>query len=167
MNSMPSSTEWLDTAHAFVQELKATQEELLAALRGRRSMLYSPSADAAVAIAPLDHSLLERLQDCVQRRADLLRTAAHVGWPAETLRAAAMAQPDSEQRRRLQAALAQAQSLSRQLQLAGMTQWMLAQRSLAHVGQLLEILATGAPQPPTYGNGPVSTARGGLLDQAA
>ena len=37
----------------------------------------------------------------------------------------------------------------------------------AHVSQLLEILATGTPQPPTYGNGAVSTARGSLLDEAA
>jgi flagellar biosynthesis/type III secretory pathway chaperone len=162
-----TSISWLDSLHSLLHELKATQEQLLAALSGAQRAATMPHIDVFPGLASPEHALLQRLRDCSRRRAELLKAAAVAGWPSHTLRAAALAQPDSEQRRQLQAVLAEAESLGRRVQLASLTQSMLAQRALAHVGQVLEILATGTPQPPTYGNGPVSTARGGLLDEAA
>jgi hypothetical protein len=45
--------------------------------------------------------------------------------------------------------------------------WVLAQRSLLHVSQLLEILATGGRMQPTYGSRESIHACGSMLNQEA
>jgi hypothetical protein len=55
----------------------------------------------------------------------------------------------------------------RLLQHHSLTNWVLAQRSLLHITQLLEIVATGGRLQPTYGKGASSHARGALVDQEA
>jgi hypothetical protein len=155
MNESSTFAAWPDAAQEFLRDLLAVQNDLLTALREHRQ----PKA-----IEPV---LVERLQQCHRRRAELLDRACKAGLPSQTLRDAVAALTDTDARRVLASLIAEAQSAGRRTRLASLTQWMLAQRSLAHVGQLLEILATGTPQPPTYGNGAVPTHRGGLLDQAA
>ncbi len=174
MSEQSTIAAWPDAAEEFLSDLLAVQKDLLAALDQRRrppaaaAAGDSPSAIVTSTVASsIEPSLLERLRQCHFRRADLLKAAARTGLPAQTLRGAVAALADSGTRRSLQALLDEAESAGRRVRLAGLTQWMLAQRSLAHVGQLLEILATGAPQPPTYGNGAISAPRGGLLDEAA
>jgi hypothetical protein len=43
----------------------------------------------------------------------------------------------------------------------------LVQRSLLHLSQLIEIIATGGRPQPTYGNGPERQNCGSLVDRAA
>jgi hypothetical protein len=160
------SAAWADAAEAFLRDLITVQEGLLAELTKRRQRPVTVEHDASGVTAD-QQTLLERLEHCRTRRAELLQSAATAGRKAQTLRTAVAALADRATGRRLQALVADAESAARRLRLEGMTHWMLAQRSLAHVGQLLEILATVTPQSPTYGNGVVSTARGGLLDEAA
>lgn len=155
MSASSNPAAWSHAAQELVTDLLAVQNELLSALRDHRQ---PPAVEPA---------LVERLQQCHRRRAELLDEARRAGWPSQTLRGAAVALTDADARRALDSLLTEAEAAGRRTRLAGFTQWMLAQRSLAHVGQLLEILATGTPQPPTYGNGAVPTHRGGLLDEAA
>jgi hypothetical protein len=55
----------------------------------------------------------------------------------------------------------------RLLQHHSLANWVLAQRSLLHVSQLLEIIATGGRLQPTYGDTQSVHARGGLVNQEA
>ncbi len=167
MNEPSTTLAWHDAAQEFLRDLMVVQEEFLAVLLKRRQRFVAPISDDWPTVTPVEQSLLQRLQQCHQRRQDLLRAAGPVVPPGQTLRGAVAVLADAGARRPLDALLDEAESASRRLRLAGLTHWMLAQRSLAHVSQLLEILATGTPQPPTYGNGPVSAVRGGLLDEAA
>ena len=54
----------------------------------------------------------------------------------------------------------------RRLQLEHLKNWVIAQKSLLHVSQILEIVATGGKIQPTYGKSE-SSARGALVDQEA
>jgi hypothetical protein len=165
MNEVSSTAAWHDATEAFLHDLRGAQEELLAELAERRRRRMADHEQPA-GVTPVEKALLQRLEQCHQRRSELVRAARQAGLPGQTLRAAAGAlHPDA--RSSLQALLDEAESAGRRLRLACLTHWMLARRSLAHISQLLEILATGTPQPPTYGNGAVSTARGSLLDEAA
>jgi hypothetical protein len=159
-------TSWHDAVAEFLTDLTAVQEALLAEV-GQRHKRSSDNREPLGTVTAAEVELLNRLAECHQRRAELLHAAHQAGLPAQSLRAAVAALGNGPVKGQLSLQIAQAASTGRRLQLAGLTQWMLAQRSLAHVGQVLEILATGAPQPPTYGNGAVSTRCGGLLDQAA
>ena len=53
------------------------------------------------------------------------------------------------------------------LQHHSLANWVLAQRSLLHISQLLEIIATGGRLRPTYGKSEPVLARGALVDQEA
>ena len=55
----------------------------------------------------------------------------------------------------------------RLLQNQSITNWVLAQRSLLHVSQLLEIIATGGRLQPTYGEGETVHSVGSLVNQEA
>jgi hypothetical protein len=48
-----------------------------------------------------------------------------------------------------------------------LTNWVLVQRTLIHLSQMLEIIATGGRMKPTYGEGGRTDAGGSLVDQAA
>ena len=53
------------------------------------------------------------------------------------------------------------------LQHHSLANWVLAQRSLLHVSQLLEIIATGGRMQPTYGDSESVHARGSLVNHEA
>jgi hypothetical protein len=55
----------------------------------------------------------------------------------------------------------------RLLQHQSLANWVLAQRSLLHVSQLIEIIATGGRMQPTYGDKESVHARGSLVNQQA
>jgi hypothetical protein len=55
----------------------------------------------------------------------------------------------------------------RLLQHHSFANWVLAQRSLLHVSQLLEIIATGGRMQPTYGDKESVHARGSLVNHEA
>jgi hypothetical protein len=53
------------------------------------------------------------------------------------------------------------------LQHQSLTNWVLVQRTLLHLSQLIEIIATGGRLKPTYGKGSDHQAGGALVDRAA
>ena len=55
----------------------------------------------------------------------------------------------------------------RLLQHQSLTNWVLAQRSILHLSQLLEIIATGGRLQPTYGRDESSASSGALVDREA
>ena len=50
--------------------------------------------------------------------------------------------------------------------LASLAQWVAVQRTVLHLSQMLEIIATGGRSQPTYGMGVGSQRSGALMDQA-
>jgi hypothetical protein len=56
---------------------------------------------------------------------------------------------------------------SRLLQHQSLTNWVLVQRTLLHLSQMIEIIATGGRPKPTYEKGPGSNSGGALVDRAA
>ena len=55
---------------------------------------------------------------------------------------------------------------SRLLQHQSLTNWVVVQRTLLHLSQLLEIIATGGRLRPTYGKESPAASGGALLDHA-
>jgi hypothetical protein len=64
----------------------------------------------------------------------------------------------------LPAAIDEARSRTRLLQHQSLTNWVIIQRTLLHLSQVIEIIATGGRMQPTYDKNP---ARGALVDQTA
>ncbi|TWT37924.1 FlgN protein [Posidoniimonas corsicana] len=157
--------EWGDRIAELLQELMQTQRELLSLLAKKRELVVNRDS-AALNLLHLDEEkLVARLQACCQQRQQLLDEADGVGMPARTLESLAGSLP-GESRQRLRPGLRDARRQSRLLQHQSLANWVLVQRSLLHLSQMMEIIATGGRMRPTYGK-ESPTARGGaLVDQA-
>jgi len=150
----------------LLTQLSATQDELLTLLSDKRRCLMAADAPGMQALEPREDALLVRLQACLDQRDRLLERATDEGHSAPDLKSLAAVLPFKE-RQEVQPRLDAAAHRARLLRHHSLTNWVLVQRTLLHLSQLLEIIATGGRQRPTYGKGEPVNASGSLVDQAA
>jgi flagellar biosynthesis/type III secretory pathway chaperone len=161
-----SSLDFEAEISALLDELSSVQSELLDVLQHKRHALASADLPRLAELQLRAESLAERLASCHTKRTELLAAASQEGLPSENVaklatrisrgKTGALGQRVKETASRLR--LLQHQSLAN---------WVLAQRSLLHVSQLLEIIATGGRMQPTYGDKESVHARGSLVNQEA
>jgi hypothetical protein len=151
-----SKTEARDTLEAdiagLLNDLSAVQRDLLDVLTQKRGSLAAGDSEALPAISVREQDLVRRLQACHDRRQQLLAQAADDGLPSDSIRSLSKTLP-SISRNRLRGGFDEAQQRSRLLQHECLTNWVLVQRTLLHLSQLIEIIATGGRMQPTYGKG--------------
>jgi hypothetical protein len=150
----------------LLTELAATQSALLELLSEKRQYLATSNHEALVAMAGREQALALRLSACHERRQELLARAAADGLPADSIRSLTSQLP-ADGRERLHASIEQAAQRSRFLQQQSLTNWVVVQRTLLHLSQMIEIIATGGRGVPTYGNGSDRAVGGALVDRAA
>ena len=136
----------------LLSELSAVQSDLLDVLRQKRNLLAEGNSEALPTIAIREQELVTRLEACHERRQQLLAQAAGEGLPCDSIRTLSKSLP-AESRNRLRGDIHEAQQRARLLQHECLTNWVLVQRTLLHLSQLIEIIATGGRMKPTYGNG--------------
>lgn len=157
---------WETEIAALLTELAAVQGALLSLLAEKRQILAGGDHDALVATAEREQQLVDRLAACQHRRQELLARAAGDGLPSDSIRSLSQSlSPDSQGR--WQAEIEQAAERGRFLQQQCLTNWVLVQRTLLHLSQMIEIIATGGRALPTYGNGSDRPCAGALVDRAA
>jgi hypothetical protein len=162
--------DWEAAITGLLAELSRVQEELLAVLAKKRERLASVDVAGMTELQGQEQELLDRLQACHTKREELLAAAQREGLPADSMTSLAQTavpagkSPGGE---KLRKELVTTASRMRLLQTQSLTNWVIAQRSLLHVSQMLEIIATGGRLQPTYGEGEGVHARGGLVDQDA
>ncbi len=155
----------LDLAE-LLNDLLGAQDELIELLTKKRRMLAEVDTEGLAAIGGQERELIGRLQKCIERRGELLQEAAAEGLPSESIRSLATALPTGK-RGGLGSQVDLAKARARLLRHHSLTNWAVVQRSLLHLSQMLEIIATGGRMQPTYGKGqPVHTS-GVLVDQDA
>lgn len=159
-------TAWDDEIGGLLHELSAVQGELLGLLDEKRRLLVRADVRGLEAMQSREQAIVGRLQACHERRAELLAEAESEQLPADSIRSLAAALP-AQRARPLRQQLAESGARWRLLQHQCLANWVLAQRSIVHLAQLLEIIATGGKSRPTYGNGPNSGQQGALIDHAA
>ncbi len=150
---------------SLLAELADVQSAILAVLAEKRTVLASPDHRQLAQIATREEALIGRLQACHVRREQMLASAEADGLPGDSIQSLSsrLSEPG---RARVQASIRDAANRSRLLQHQSLTNWVLVQRTLLHLSQLIEIIATGGRSKPTYGKGS-DRQSGGLVDQAA
>jgi len=159
-------TSWESELAKLLGDLLAVQGDLLAMLVRKRELLAASDSAGLAALAPEEERLIAGLQQCVDRRKQLLVRAGQEGLPAVSIRALAKALPPA-QRSRLDERIRLASSRARLLRHHSLTNWVVVQRTLLHLSQMLEIIATGGRLTPTYGGRETVHASGALVDHAA
>jgi len=166
-STLPVTTDgWEGPLGQLLADLSDTQTALLDVLGRKRDLLVSGDREGLAAIQPEEESLAQRLVECQQRRQGLLEAAAQRGLPKNDLRSLADAMPDAA-RKSLRPKIREAQARARLLQHQSLANWVLVQRTLLHLSQLIEIVATGGQKAPTYEKNGPSRAGGVLMDRAA
>jgi hypothetical protein len=159
-------TSWEPELAQLLNDLLGVQGELLAMLCRKRELLVAADTAGLAALGLQEEQLIGRLQECVRRREQLLARAAQEGLPSGSLQELSGALPKAH-RDRLDGDLRSATARARLLQHHSLTNWVLVQRTLIHLSQMLEIIATGGRLQPTYGAGALVGAAGALVDRAA
>jgi len=109
---------------------------------------------------------MHRLDACQRQRRDLLDQAAAGGRPSGSLGRLSDAAGGAA-RGKLGEQVKHSSARMRLLQHHSLANWVLAQRCLLHVSQLLEIIATGGRMQPTYGDKDPVHSRGALVNHEA
>lgn len=149
---------------ALLADLSDAQESLLAVLKRKRECMANSDLSRLAEIESQEAELLGRLEACQQRRQQLLSGAgAGAVRNLEELSASLADGKDSSLSRQVKAV----SSRMRIVQNHALTNWVIAQRSLLHLSQLLAIMAAGGRPAPTYGAQAAVHSRGALVDQEA
>jgi hypothetical protein len=157
---------WEHELAVLLEELSSVQEELLSVLIAKKDCLAAADIEGLTELQVRELALGERLQACHQRRGDLLAAAKEQNLPGDSIGRLAATLP-ARQRDKLGKQVKESEARMRLLHNQSITNWVLAQRSLLHVSQLLEIIATGGRLQPTYGEGETVHAVGSLVNQEA
>jgi hypothetical protein len=162
-----TSTATIDSQLAeLLTDLSDTQHELLTLLGEKRSHLMTANLAALAKLQPREEAIVVRLKGCQDKRAALLQEADDTGLPHASIRDLAAALP-SMQRKQMKTQLDDATARGRLLQHHSLANWVFVQRTLLHLSQMLEIIATGGRTRPTYGKGDSPESSGNLVDQEA
>ncbi len=161
-----SQVDWESELANLLTDLSSAQQELLVLLGQKRQHMAAGNLQAMLDTQPREEQLCRRLEECHARRTQLLQTAAEHGLPDSSVRQLVDALPRGKQGG-LDKQLKDSSERVRLLHHHSLTNWVVAQRSLLHVAQLLEIIATGGRLQPTYGDGESVHARGALVDREA
>jgi len=158
--------EWEADVAALLEELSSVQDDLLAVLGSKRAALVAGDLPALAELQVREEQLAERLKACQERRLGLLASARKAGRAGESLGKLAGAAKGAG-RGKLGEEVKAASARMQLLRNESITNWVLAQRALLHVSQLVEIIATGGRLVPTYGEGESVHSRGSLVNHQA
>ena len=157
---------WEGELAALLARLSAAQRELLSLLATKRELIVRQDHHSLAALAARESELGAELQACQQRRHELLEQADAEGLPGGSLTELSAALPKSAATS-LQTPVNEARQRARLIRHECLAQWVAVQRTVLHLSQMLEIIATGGRPQPTYGKGRGAERGGALIDQAA
>jgi hypothetical protein len=157
--------DWETELAGFLNELSSVQTELLDLLTTKRKRLAAADLVGLAELADREQELTARLHACQEARASLLRQAQTHGWPGDSLQSVQASRPQGSAG--MDSTFRQAAARTRLLQQESISNWVLTQRTLLYLSQLLELIGTGGRRRPTYGKGEPACATGALMDRAA
>lgn len=156
---------WESEIASLLSQLSGTQQKLLKLLSDKRELLIKRDHVGLRQLTTQEQQLCEELQACHLRRQDLLEKAEQAGLPSDSMQSLANALP-GETADTLEKPFAESREQSHLLRHHSISQWVVVQRTLLHLSQLLEIIATGGQGQSTYGREETSASSGRLMDQA-
>ena len=156
---------WESEIAGLLSQLSGTQQKLLKLLNSKREMLINRDHAGLRQLTAEEQQLCQELQACHQRRQELLQKAEEAGLPSDSMQSLANALP-GDIATNLQSSFADSRQQSHLLRHKSISQWVVVQRTLLHLSQMLEIIATGGQGQSTYGREGKSASSGRLMDQA-
>lgn len=171
LNSDPSFAATASVEHweaaitQLLDELLQTQHAMLQLLNEKRRAMVKRDLLAIRDLQPEEERLCSQLQRCQERREELLAHARAAQLPGDDLRV--LSRHVTPQAGNVNDKLSEATNRSILLKHQSLTNWIIAQRNLLHISQMLEIITSGGSAMPTYGKNSGNRGGGFVLDQEA
>jgi hypothetical protein len=159
-------TTWENELAEFLTTLSATQDELLSVLGEKRECMAKRDVPGMQKLTERESELGQKLEAIQTRRGELLAAAREQCVACDSLSKLAKELPPGK-RETLGKQVKDAAWRMRLLQHQSLTNWVIAQRTVLHLSQMIEIIATGGRLRPTYGKSDAALGRGALVDQEA
>lgn len=157
----------LDDVGQLLRGLEATQQELSALYREKRTALIRGRSDELMQIATAETALAERLRSLLGRRQQILAEARRAGVDGadsiQDLVGALGEDGGRELPNRIERARRRADDLRRETWI----HWVIAHRAYSHYTQLVELIAHCGKKSPTYGRGANEETPGGAIFDAS
>ncbi|MDR1957696.1 MAG: flagellar protein FlgN [Planctomycetaceae bacterium] len=144
-----SHTRWENDLIRYFTEFRDVQHEVLALLERNQKLLAAADAAGIEQLSQEESLAIEKLHECQQKREKLLQYAKAENLPCDSLESLA-AHVVKERKPEFVQLIEDVSHKMRHLQLCGMTNWIITQRSLNHFSQLLEIITTRGRGKSTY-----------------
>lgn len=157
---------WETELATLLNDLLAVQQQTLDILGRKLELLKVADAEGLAGLADEEAQIVDTMRQCLDRRKQLLAQAKQQRLPSENISSLIGTLPPEKQSP-LSQQVEDAHNRARLLQHHSITNWVVTQRSLLHLSQLLEIIATGGRLQPTYGEGATVNTGGTLVDRAA
>lgn len=158
-------TSWESKLAGLLARLSAAQRELLSLLATKRELLVHRDHQGLAMLSDREGQLSEELRACHAERERLLAEADAQGLPHNSLADLSGALP-GRSAGALAESVVEARQRARLIRHECLTQWVAVQRTVLHLAQMLEIIATAGRSQPTYGNDRGVERGGALIDQA-
>ena len=150
----------------FLTQLIETQNQMLAVLHKKQSLLVRPEKEALAAITAEEEAMVDNMQRMLNRREEILTAARMQNIPCDSIEQ--LCEHFFPHNIEVQKLLIEAKSRTQQIQLLAYTNWTMSRKSLIHVSQILELLETRGQGKTTYQPQPeTALSRGGFVDRVA
>ncbi len=161
-----SPASWENQIAELLASLSQVQGDLLNLLEEKRLALAAGDYQELQRFTLQETELIQRLEACHAQRQSLLVAAAREGLPSGSVQSLAQALP-ADARDKINPDVEESRRRSRLLQHHSLTNWVVVQRTLIHLSQMIEIIATGGRMKPTYGKSDSPIDSGTLVDHSA
>ncbi|EAQ82414.1 flagellar export chaperone FlgN [Blastopirellula marina] len=164
--SEASTIDWEASTAEVLQELTSVQDELIEVLGTKRSQMVARDIPGMEATQLRELDLIQRLEQLRDTRHDLLLSAQQQGLPGDSIESLAVL-ADGAEGEKLREIASTAKRRMRTIQNETLVNFVLAQRSVLHLSQILQIIATGGKLQPTYEQENSAHQGGTLVDHEA
>ncbi len=152
----------------FLRGTLALQDEMSVLYRRKRIAMTEARAAELLQIADTETRLAKQLQVKLAERRQLLRESAEAGYPGNTVQEVVSAL-GGEIRAELEPQVTRARQVADDVRRETWIHWIIAQRTLGHYRDLLDLVAQCGRTSPTYSRRPGQEISGGgaILDASA
>jgi len=149
----------------FLNQLTETQEQMLVVLRKKQAILVRPEKEALAQVSAEEEQMLEKMQNALNRREELLTTARVQNTGSDSIEQ--LCGHFFPRNIDVQKMLDEVKHRAHQIRLLAYTNWTMSRKSMIHVSQILELLETRGQGKTTYHPRPIDASGGGFVDRVA
>ena len=156
-----------DEIRRYLDLLLPLQQELTDFFAAKRNALAAAEPERLLPLNDTEAELASRFRSLLGQRGRILHSAAQAGFPSDSLQNLT-ARLEPADATGLQQQISRARAAAVRLRTESWTQWIIAERSARHYGEILDLIALGGRRSPIYDAQKSGTVPGGaILDASA